>query len=520
MDQQSTPTIPSIAPVQTAQPLATGQDIGSLLQPIVAKANAELPDPYQEGRQVAEPKIHPIVPFQPHNNQNQPVSGAAQDLRRARRKNSIADLGNAIGAAGQKIQEMKQQKLKDHLTDVMKSKQNIANAEAVLAKDPNNETAKKVLAANKEQLNTILSDPKIQKQMAKALDVSFVDPDKNKTPEVKAYQDAMKEFKEAGPFNSNNPAEHQVSQMAKQVEVGGTGKMGAPNTFMPAPNAPSASIAKSTTPYADAALKKDSLTIEANPLYAQAVKERADAQKQVSAIIPKLIQANVQATIQAARDGNASAREVYKAQAKMVTDIMDNAAKQGVANTRALAEIKTAGIHASAQVRSAQIHADATIKASENRMFSEAQKLEVKKTGADILDKQISSMTNNLKSYGPRANDINSDTKLSKEEKTEKLKVLALSYDADTKALAAVQKIRADKLGIIPPAPEVVKAISEKQNTPNPLAPIYNVMNRGLHNSLGVDNGGDKSNESSEESEPTVESVGDDDSDEDDSDSY
>lgn len=517
----ATPTIPNIAPVQTAQPLASADTIGALLAPIAAKANADLPDPYSEGKQVAEPHIHPVVPFQPHNNQNQPVSGAAQDLRRARRKNSIADLGNTIGSAGQKIQEMKQQKLKDHLTDVMKSKQNIANAEAVLARDPGNAMAKKVLDANKEQLNTILSDPKIQKQMAKALDVSFTDSDKNKTPEVQAYQKAMKEFKEAGPFNSDNPAEHQVSQMAKQVEVAGTSKMGAPNTSVSAPNAPAASVAKSTTPYADAALKKDTPTIEANPLYAQAVKERADAQKQVSAIIPKLIDANVKTTIQAAKDGNAAALAVYKAQAKMVTDIMDNAAKQGVANTRSQAEIKSAAIHASAQIRSAQIHADATIKASENKMFSEEQKLEVKKSGADVLDKQISSMTNNLKSYGTRANDINSDAKLSKEEKTEKLKVLALSYDADTKALAAVQEIRADKLGIIPPSPEVVKAITEKQNTPSLLAPIYNMMNQGLHNSLGASDGGDKSSESSEESKPELESVGDDDSDEsDDSDNY
>ena len=81
----------------------------------------------------------------------------------------------------------------------------------------------KVIEANKKQLQTILTDPKkLQKQMLKALDISFVDPEKNKTPEVQAYQKLpMKDFKEAGPFNSDNPAEHEAAQAIKaQLDAG------------------------------------------------------------------------------------------------------------------------------------------------------------------------------------------------------------------------------------------------------------------------------------------------------------
>ena len=89
--------------------------------------------------------------------------------------------------------------------------------------------------------------------MQKALDISFVDPEKNKTPEVQAYQKAMAEFKEAGPFNADNPAEHAVAQAAKAPQM--SDKPNVQGMIPPAPNLQP--VPKSQTPYADKALAKD-----------------------------------------------------------------------------------------------------------------------------------------------------------------------------------------------------------------------------------------------------------------------
>ena len=93
----------------------------------------------------------------------------------------------------------------------MKAQQQVANAEKVMA-DPNasdttRQMAQNILQSNKKKIQDIASDPKDHKQLAKALDISFTDPEKNKTPEVQALQAATKEFKAAGPFTADNPQE-------------------------------------------------------------------------------------------------------------------------------------------------------------------------------------------------------------------------------------------------------------------------------------------------------------------------
>ena len=61
-----------------------------------------------------------------------PITGQVADVKRARRQNAVAGLANTISQAGNMIQEKKNNKLKDNLTDVMKAKQNVANATAAM----------------------------------------------------------------------------------------------------------------------------------------------------------------------------------------------------------------------------------------------------------------------------------------------------------------------------------------------------------------------------------------------------
>src|ERR1700692_767528 len=208
----SIPQIPDIAPVQAPQQSAA---LDNTLSQVSQMATAPLPSMYSQGTQLAQPNVTPVRHAQELNQNVQPISMQVQDLKRARTQNAVAGLANTINRGAEAIQQRKQDALKARLVDVMQAKQNVANAQQVLQQDPNNKLAQQVLQANKKRMNDILSDPKHAKEMQKALDISFVDPEQNKTPEVQAFQQAHKEVQQAGPFNASNPQEAQVAKMAQ-----------------------------------------------------------------------------------------------------------------------------------------------------------------------------------------------------------------------------------------------------------------------------------------------------------------
>lgn len=392
-----TPTVPQIAPVQSAAGgLATPQDIGDLLGPIATRANASLPDPYTQGTQVAEPHYHERAPQQTNRPTNTaPITGQVADVKRARRQNAVAGLANTISMAGNAIQEKKNNKLKDQLTDVMKAKQNIVNATAVMQNPASSDTlkqqAQKVLDANKKQLNTILSDPKTTKQMQKALDISFVDPEKNKTPEVQTYQAAMKEFKEAGPFNADNPQEHAVAQAAKAPQMTDARQ---PPLPPPAPNLQP--VPKSQTPYADKALAKDLPSIEVNPLYAPALKQQQDAQKQLATIVPKLIDAQMKATVQAAKDGNAAARAQFSATVNLIKQSSDIIAKSKLQEGKDKAAMSRTAANNAARLKDTTLRVNAALEIAKNKNLTKEQSDSIKSNSLETLGKEINVATTTL----------------------------------------------------------------------------------------------------------------------------
>lgn len=389
----ATPTVPSITPTQAPTPLDLGsQSIGDLLGTISQRATAPLPDPYTQGVEVAQPHQHDQAPQSTNRNTNNvPITGQVADVKRARRQNAVAGLANTISQAGNIIQQKKQEKLKDQLTDVMKAKQNIANATQI-SSDPNatqqqKALAQKVLDANKKQLNTILSDPKTQKQMAKALDISFVDPDKNKTPEVQAYQAAMKEFKEAGPFNADNPAEHSVAQIAAGQ---GKGAQAQQQSGQPQGGQPQQQP-KSATPYADRALAKDLPTIAANPLYGAAVKQQQDAQKQLAVIVPKLIDASAKQSLEEYKQGNENARAEYKGVTDYQKAAMQAVARMKLADANNKAAMARTAARDATEMATTKARIDAAFKLADNKSLSKEQADEVKNNSLDEINKKITS---------------------------------------------------------------------------------------------------------------------------------
>lgn len=442
-----TPTVPQIAPIASASgQIATSDDIGALLGPIAARANSTLPDPYTQGTQVAEPHYHEHAPAQTNRPTNTaPITGQVADVKRARRQNAVAELANTISQAGNMIQEKKNNKLKDQLTDVMKAKQVIANAKTVLANpsisDSLKQTAQGIITKQTKQLNDILSDPKTQKQMQKALDISFVDPEKNKTPEVQAYQAAMKEFKEAGPFNSDNPAEHVVSQAAANQGKGAQAQASSQQPIALQPAAP-----KSQTPYADKALAKDLPSIEANPQYAPALKQQQDAQKQLAAIVPKLIDAEAKAQLQAARDINSANRAGFTAQTNIYRDSQKAISgsklqqdKDKAAMSRRAAADATSRFNTLARV-------NAALKIAANKSLDKAQSDKIKYDSLSMLDKQIGEKVTTLKNSETLLEQMKANNKGDKNA----IELLTVQRDLIQQDLTGLQQIRASKFSDAP----------------------------------------------------------------------
>jgi hypothetical protein len=364
------PQIPNIAPVQTA-PTVPSEDIGAMLGQYSQQATAPLPPRYIQGTSVAEPRLPPAPQFTPKNENNAPMTQQATSIKMARDKNAFAEIANTLGKAGQVLQERKQTLLKEDLKTVMTAKQNVANAQVVLQQDPTNKMAQAVLDANKKQLEAILSDPKKQKQLSKALDISFTDMDKNKKPEVVAGQQAIKEFKGEGQFTYNNPDEAKVAAQAHE-----------------------ASQPKSQTPRADAALAKDLPSIQPNPEYDAALKNQQTAQAKLTQyVIPQLIKQESAAQIQAVKDGNAAARAEFKATTDFAKAAKEIQGRIEVANTRAKSAMAVAIQRDSSAMARTTMEVNARLKIANDKRLDPNTSMKLKTEALDKVDQSLKAIT-------------------------------------------------------------------------------------------------------------------------------
>lgn len=431
-DQSTVPGIPNIN-VETG---GSGfNDLSQMLGSVAAQAQGPLPPQYIQGKTVAEPRIDAVVPYQPRNTNNQPLTTQATELARAHRKDAFNELANIVGKAGQAFQMKKQENLKEDLKSVMSAKTNIANAESVLQQDPNNAMAKQVMEQNKKSLEAILSDPKKQKMLAKALDVSFTDPEKNKTPEVMAYQKAMQEHKEAGAFNSDNPAEHQVAQRANELGD----KLPAQQPQQPA----QAQQPQQGTPRANQVLAKDLPGIQNNPQYAVALKQQEEAQKRIEQyIIPRMIQEEGAKQIQAIRDGHADARVEFKALTDFTRDAQKQVAAMDLQDKRAKDAMNLQARKDSAAMARTMQHVNASLKIAEDKRLDPSTKKKLETEALAAVDKDIASIAETKLKYDKAAFDINADTNMSKEDKASHLKEISKLQDYNTMHLGAMNEYR------------------------------------------------------------------------------
>lgn len=465
-----TQDLPQVAPIGGTASASGGvvapADINALVGDLNAKANAPLPDMYSQGTSVTGAHVPTVRPYQPQDDNRTPITGKANDIKHARHENAIAGMSNAIGKFAQDAELKKQDRLKDKIQTVLKAKQNIANAQVVL-NDPNasqqqKQMATAVLNANKTSMEGILSEDKDRKALQKAFDVSFVDPEKNKTPEVQTMQKAVKEFKSAGPFNADNPQEHAVAQIASGASSSANSAGSVPSMQPAKPNLPAPAQTPVTkaaaTPYADAALKKDLPTIEANPQYAAALKQRETAQAQLAKVLPVLVTKEMDAQVQAAKDGNANARATFTQANDNFRKALDDITKiQGI-DMQDKNRLQVEAKRAWATVASASIRANAAIKVAEMGNMTKENIAQLKQQSVQPIDKLIDEATNRMKSYGQRQAQI--DLMKDEGQKDQAQKMLNYSMQQDQSLLKEYQDQKAKILGI--PTPTETESKPEK----------------------------------------------------------
>ena len=206
-----------------------GGDIGSLMKQLNIMPNAPTAPQFTSAPGMKTPNLAAMTPtLQPMRPMSaRPLSNQATSLKQARRQNRFTGITNAINAAANVIEEKKFNTLKTDISNVTRAQSNIVDAQRILndktITDPAvREAAQKSLSDNTKTRDDLLNDPKKQKEMAKAFDISFTDPSKNGTIYVKAGQAALTEAdqqKKLG-LDANNPNEKIVQDTLKQSVPG------------------------------------------------------------------------------------------------------------------------------------------------------------------------------------------------------------------------------------------------------------------------------------------------------------
>ncbi len=329
MDQQAG-TVPQVASIDQGQQSQI-PSINDILQVAGVVPPKELPPATQQEHQ-SNPKL-PRISTMPNPQQRQPLTSSVYDIKHARRQNAFAGAVSAIQNVTKEVQQKHQENVAHNVTTVLNAQHQIDSAQQIINnKDKYNPqdvaNAQAVLDKNKGVLDRLFSDKKTQKELEKAFDVSFTDPSKNDTPEVKGMIQGQKQFNESknSGLNVDNPQEKRVQELANgqaQPNVDAAHSSGLKVRGVDTPKV------EASASYADQFLKQQPLGLGANPQYAEAVKQQEQAQKAAATLAKDVITqtgANERANLNAQQRDLANQR-TEKARVKAATIAADERLK-------------------------------------------------------------------------------------------------------------------------------------------------------------------------------------------------
>jgi hypothetical protein len=415
-------TIPLAADPITGQQY--NNDISAMLGPQIARANQSLPEQYQATYEAKEPRLPTINKKEPMNEESRPITSSVYDIKHARRQNAFHTAMNGIAAAGQAIAERKQDRLKGTISDVMKAQNNIANANKILNDPAQSDGAKKmaqgILGANNKKLQDLFSDPKTQKQLAKAFDISYTDPQKNKKPEVKAAFEAYQEFQKSGQYKYDDPKEAAVANIAN----GGSNSLKPGNLAINMPPPPELKFTKMDpkaskefykekdaheigSQIADKLLSSMVPSIEGNPNYAQAVKEKQDAWKDLDKSLTTMIKTEQEAYLKGKLQSQKIQNdiELQKLKGNNTLEAADLRGQYELQNTLLLnkARIKVAQIDSAARLQAAKYLSDPKIKFEQYKIVYDNATKQINDL-ENLKNKYLTDLENDKKSNKPSKN--------------------------------------------------------------------------------------------------------------------
>lgn len=392
MGPQQEASLPQVAPISQTAPVDSGTpNIEAILATIAPKpVQQQVPmtiTGHDSTPNIKEPQPHATIPYQ------SPIQGTATERKQATIHNSLAQLSNMFNQYADKQQQKKSDNLKVEVATIVKAQAQIDNANAVLANDPNNANAKAVIDQNKKLIEAKFEDKHLSQQLKKAFDVSFVDPEKNNTPEVKAAQAGIKEGEAAvkSGIAPNTPQEKQIQEQAAQG-----GKPAVP-VAQGAATAPAASTGQSSTPYADQFLKQQPATIQMNPQYQQQQLNEQAREKQINQyVIPKVIEAYTKQQIEQLKQGGLDARTEYAAAQAAHRQMLSLAQKAAEANLKYKTEIQKQAMADSTRMAQTTLRVNAAMGAADAKgIKGTALQGKVQQVAIKTLDDAISSATKN-----------------------------------------------------------------------------------------------------------------------------
>jgi len=183
-----------------------------------------------------------------------------------------------------------------------------------------------------------------------------------------------------------------LAQGGQQTPVQKT-STGAP--VFPAPALPKVISVNQANPRAAAVLAKDMPSIEANPQYAAALKQKEDAQKQYMTLAPAVINAQARASVAAFNAGNAAARLQYKATTDMQRTAYEAAARAQNITTESKAAMARVIQEGANQQRDIMAHAEAAMGITANPALNAEVKQHLGNTAIAQLDTSMDTITKN-----------------------------------------------------------------------------------------------------------------------------